>query len=296
MVIREAIGSAMPSPSDRMREIELMIVPHLEAQLAVGFPPEVVARSIRTMGDSLRRYVLAESEAFRDHVIEPSAQRPEATGHDISRAAAAAQERVAEHADRALLAVSHAQQAQAWTANILDGFERALVRVGLHARVEQPPAMCFLDITGYTELTAERGDRAAAELAEELRRIVERISLGHGGRPVKWLGDGVMLYFRDPGSGVLAALQMAEAVTENGLPPAHTGLHAGPVLIHDGDYYGQTVNIASRIADYARPEEVVVSRAVVDSIRDIPVTFKAVGPVELKGVADPIDLHLAERA
>ena len=59
--------------------------------------------------------------------------------------------------------------------------------------------MCFVDITGYTRLTQERGDAAAVELAEQVGRIVQRASVKHGGRAVKWLGDGVMLHFPDPG-------------------------------------------------------------------------------------------------
>ena len=59
-----------------------------------------------------------------------------------------------------------------------------------------PPAICFLDITGYTRLTQERGDEAAADLAASLNRLVTRTSLERGGQPVKWLGDGVMVHFR----------------------------------------------------------------------------------------------------
>jgi adenylate cyclase len=75
----------------------------------------------------------------------------------------------------------------------------------------------------------------------------------------------VMFHFPEPGRGVLAALNIMDAAAEVGLPPAHVGLHAGPVLFQEGDYFGRTVNIASRIADYARPGEVVVSREVMDS-------------------------------
>ena len=82
---------------------------------------------------------------------------------------------------------------------------------------------------------------------------------------MKWLGDGVMFYFRDPGPGVVAALAMVRGIAEAGLPPAHVGLHSGPVVFQEGDYFGQTVNVASRIADYARQGEVLVSRAVVDA-------------------------------
>ena len=89
-----------------------------------------------------------------------------------------------------------------------------LARTGRRVKVERPPAMCFLDITGYTHLTQERGDAAAADLASKLARLVERTSVQHGGRAVKWLGDGVMLYFKDPGPGVEAALEMVAGVAE----------------------------------------------------------------------------------
>ena len=58
---------------------------------------------------------------------------------------------------------------------------------------------------------------------------------------------------------------MVAGVADAGLPPAHVGLHAGPVIFQEGDYYGQTVNLASRIADYAQAGEVIVSQEVVDA-------------------------------
>ena len=119
--------------------------------------------------------------------------------------------------------------------------------------------MCFLDLTGYTRLTEERGDRAAAALATSLADLVEQVSLPHGGQPVKWLGDGVMFHFRRPAQAVVAALEMVERTPEAGLPEAHVGLHAGPVVFQDGDYFGRTVNLAARIAAHAGPGQVLVS-------------------------------------
>jgi hypothetical protein len=94
---------------------------------------------------------------------------------------------------------------------------------------------------------------------------------------------------------VLAALEMVEGVASGGLPPAHVGLHAGPVVFQEGDYFGRTVNLAARIADYARPGEVVVSQDVVDAAHGAPVTFTEIGPVELKGVTGTLRLHTARR-
>jgi class 3 adenylate cyclase len=77
---------------------------------------------------------------------------------------------------------------------------------------------------------------------------------------------------------------LVHGVASAGLPPAHVGLRAGPVLFQQGDYDGRTVNLASR-AEYARPGEVLVTHEVVDASAGIDVTFTEIGPVEPKGVS-----------
>ena len=81
---------------------------------------------------------------------------------------------------------------------------------------------------------------------------------------MKWLGDGVMVHFRDPAGAVLAALGMVEEFPKAGLPPAHVGVAAGPVVVQGGDYFGRTVNLAARIAGYARAGRALVSERVVE--------------------------------
>jgi adenylate cyclase len=292
--LREATGSAAPAPGDRVREDEMTVVPLLEFRLAHGFRPITLERNLRVIGDSLRRIAETEGDTWRSEVLGPLL----AAGYDAKQLGAASSEAsVGSTAlgERALVSIYRAQLVHVWTANIIGAAEVVLARAGLHTRLERPPAMCFLDITGYTRLTQERGDAAAAELATRLARVVERTSLSRGGRPVKWLGDGVMLHFPDPGPGVVAAVEMVEGVAEAGLPPAHVGLHAGPVIFQEGDYYGATVNVASRIAEYARPGEVLVSQEVVDAAGEAAVVFREIGPVELKGVAGAMRLHAAAR-
>ncbi len=295
LLIREAAGSAMPSPEDRMRDEELVIADFIEAQVKAGFRSLAIERLIRVQGDSLNRMAESEAAWWRSEITEPAmaaGMNPEevsATDMSIN---------LSNLAEKSVLSMYHAQQTRAWTSNIIGGFEVMLAAAGLHSRLERPPAMCFLDITGYTRLTQERGDEAAAELAGTLSRVVQRASVQHGGRPVKWLGDGVMFYFPDPGPGVVAALDMVDGVAGAGLPPAHVGLHAGPIIFQEGDYYGQTVNVASRIAEYARSGEVLVSQAVVDAAGEsegLGTTFTQIGPVELKGVAGATDLYSARR-
>lgn len=294
LAIREAVGGTGAGPDDRVREDELSIVPLVEFQLREGFRPVAIERALRVYGDSLRRIAESEGEWWRSEITEPMMARG-MTEEDLGKRAAEITPRLSAVSIDALLAIYRAQQRHVWTANIVDALAAALDRAGLQQRQERSPAMCFLDITGYTRLTNERGDAEAAHLAERLSRMVRRAATEHGGRPVKWLGDGVMLFFPDPGHGVVAALEMVEGVVEAGLPPAHVGLHAGPVLLQQGDYYGQTVNLASRIGEYARPGEVLVSQAVVDASQDVPVSFRQIGPVEFKGALEPIELHVASR-
>ena len=74
------------------------------------------------------------------------------------------------------------------------------------------------------------------------------------------------------------------------------GLHAGPVLYQEGDYYGQTVNLTARIADYARSGEVLVTQAVADASKEEGIGFEDLGQVELKGVSGTVHLLRAHRA
>jgi adenylate cyclase len=292
LLIREAAGSPAPAPDDLLRDEEMPYADFIEGQVKAGFRRAAIERLLRVQGDSLRRMTETETAWWHSEVLTPATEagkRPdEILGVDFAN-------RMSILAERALIGMYHLQQMQAWTGTIIEGLETQLAAAGLHRRLEHPPAMCFLDITGYTRLTQERGDAAAAELAEQLGRLVQRTSVKHGGRAVKWLGDGVMLHFPNPGPGVVAALEMVAGVTEAGLPPAHVGLHAGPVIFQEGDYYGATVNVASRIAEYARPGEVLVSQEVVDAASGAPVAFREIGPVELKGVTGATRLHVAAR-
>jgi class 3 adenylate cyclase len=244
----------------------------------------------------MRRIAEQEADWWRTEVIEPAwaaGGRGDAIGNAMPDAD---QMELVQRANEQIMAIYDARRAHAWTNNIVSGLEVELARLGLYSKIERPPAICFLDITGYTRLTQERGDHAAAGLAEKLNRLVQRSAMAHAGRPIKWLGDGVMLYFNDPGDGVNGALDMVEGVSAAGLPPAHVGLHAGPVLFQEGDYFGTTVNVAARIAEYARPGEVLVSQAVVDAAAVSGIAFTDVGPVELKGVGGALRLHVARRS
>jgi adenylate cyclase len=295
MVVREAVGFAEPRPEDPVHQNELKVVPAIQLQLSEGFRPVGIERWLRVYGDSLRRIAETETAGWRSEVVMPLLASGMAEG-EMLQAQADLGSRLAPLREQALLAVYQGQQEHAWSQGFVEHVEGVLERAGLYRRLERPPAMCFLDITGYTRLTEERGDEAAADLAARLAGLVRKSSQEHDGTPVKWLGDGVMFYFREPAAAVLAAVEMVEVVGRQGLPPAHVGIHAGPVVFQEGDYFGRTVNLAARIAEYARPGEVLVSQEVVDSAEGGPVMFTEIGPVELKGVPGTLGLYIARRS
>jgi adenylate cyclase len=160
----------------------------------------------------------------------------------------------------------------------------------------RPPAIAFLDLTGYAALAEERGDEAAAELAAELASVVQEASRTQGCRPVKWLGDGVMFHFSDAGRAIQSGLDLVEQTEQAVSIPARIGIDAGAVIVQEGDYFGRTVNIAARIADYAGPHQVLVSERAMQSAGAADVEFELVGDVRLKGLKNAVRLHKATRA
>jgi class 3 adenylate cyclase len=159
-------------------------------------------------------------------------------------------------------------------------------------RPAHPPAIAFLDVGGYTRLPEDAPDEEAAEVAAGLTRVVVSASQPRGGRPVKFLGDGIMFHFQEAREAVLSSLEILVRLEEASLPTARIGINAGPVVFRDGDYFGRTVNLAARIVDYARPREVLVSEEVAQEPLE-GVRFESIGDIALKGLLEPIPLYRA---
>jgi class 3 adenylate cyclase len=178
---------------------------------------------------------------------------------------------------------------------ILEGFERFLASRGLAPAPDPlgPPAIVFVDLSGFTALTSERGDESAVRAASSLQREADAAATRHGGRLVKLLGDGAMLRLTDATVGVRAALDLVETMSGEGALSSHAGIHAGPVIERDLDVFGQTVNMASRIADVASPGEVLASEAVANAV-DGAFAFERIDDAELKGL-DRVPLFRVRR-
>ena len=124
-------------------------------------------------------------------------------------------------------------------------------------------ALLFTDLVGFSSWALSAGDAAALTLLREVGRAVESAVLAHGGRIVKRLGDGLMASFADAQSAVEAALDAQTAIAEIEIdgyrPKMRAGVHWGRPRRLGGDYLGIDVNIAARVGDAAKADQVLVS-------------------------------------
>ncbi|HET6656387.1 MAG TPA: adenylate/guanylate cyclase domain-containing protein [Gaiellaceae bacterium] len=292
-LLRE-FGLVPPDSGGRLRADEVLILREL---LDVWAPADddVLARLARAYGQNIRKVVASDLELAGATIF--TRLRETLSDEEMPKAAGTTGMRLMGLGERLMIWLRgrHLEhEVIAVTVQTTEDYLRGLgVTLGPAPR---PPAIAFLDLTGYTALTEERGDEAGADLADRLSLLVHEAAEPHGGNPVKWLGDGVMFYFDDPSAAVLTGLDLVEQTPAAVDVRARVGINAGNVVFREGDYFGRTVNVASRIADYARPGEVLVSGEVKDRFGGAEVRFAEIGPVALKGLREELTLYTASRA
>lgn len=128
----------------------------------------------------------------------------------------------------------------------------------------RPTAVLFADLSGSTRLYSQAGDKEAVKLVRRCLDALRKATEACGGRVVKTIGDEVMSLFPHPDLAAQAAARMQATIgdmpTLSGERMAvRVGFHAGPVIQKQEDVYGDTVNIASRLADQASRGQVLTS-------------------------------------
>jgi adenylate cyclase len=154
------------------------------------------------------------------------------------------------------------------------------------------PTFVFADLVGYTAVTEERGDEAAATLAREFRRTMCAFSREHGASQVKSMGDGVMIWAPDAAAAVALARRTVEDVgTRPDLLPVRVGVHTGPAVMRGCDWYGSAVNVAARLAREAEPNQALVSSATQAAARGgLGRSLVGRREISLRGVERPISV------
>jgi class 3 adenylate cyclase len=170
------------------------------------------------------------------------------------------------------------------TAPVLAEIERFLSEPDVDAVHDRPLAtVLFTDMVGSTAQLAARGDNAWRQVLDAHDRTVDHLVTASRGRLVKQLGDGILATFDGPARAVHCAAAIVEAAKDNGIA-LRAGLHTGEIELRPSDVAGIAVHIASRIAALAGPNEILVSRTVVDLTAGSGLHFESHGEHLLKGV------------
>ena len=292
-LLRE-FGLAPPDSGGRLRADEVLILREL-LDVWASADDDVLARLARAYGQNIRKVVASDLELAGGSIFPRL--REKLSDEEMRKAAGTVGMRLMSLGERLTVWLRGRHLEHEVIAVTVQTTEDYLRGLGLTpGRAPRPPAIAFLDLTGYTALTEERGDEAGADLADRLSMLVHEAAQPHGGNPVKWLGDGVMFYFDDPSAAVLTGLDLVEQTPAAVDVRARVGINAGNVVFREGDYFGRTVNVASRIADYARPGEVLVSGEVRERFGGDGVRFAEIGPVALKGLREELTLYAVSRA
>ena len=153
----------------------------------------------------------------------------------------------------------------------------------------------FADLVGYTALADAEGDDRAATVAIEFQRRARRLAERLGAEEVKGLGDAVMLRCGEARAAIrLGLILVAEVESDDGLPPVRVGIHSGPAVPREGDWFGRAVNVASRLCSAAGGGEVLVSEATLEAAGELPKVEVGERRLHwLKNVTEPVAAHIA---
>lgn len=151
----------------------------------------------------------------------------------------------------------------------------------------------FADLSGFTALTQLLTPAELSMLLNEFGAAVSDVVHADGGRVVKFIGDEVMWVSSTPRLLAKAAADLVDhPKAREARMQVRAGLDYGAVLAVGGDYFGNTVNLAARLAAAAGPGQILATSAVRDLLPDWPAVRQ--DPLTLKGFADPVtayDLH-----
>jgi adenylate cyclase len=154
----------------------------------------------------------------------------------------------------------------------------------------------FADIVGSTRIYERFGDERAHAAVDGCLDALKQVTRQFGGRTIKTIGDELMATFADAEAACIAATEMQWRVSE--LPMLddtriliRIGFHYGPAVERDNDVFGDSVNVASRVSDLAKGEQIITTAQSLEAMSpQIAAGARHLWPIQVKGKAEPVDL------
>ena len=274
---------------DELRDEDVQLLRDMAAVLDAGFPLVAFLQVARVYGQAMAQIADAEVKLFHLYVHEPLirdgrpgleiAETMKELATELRPLAAPIMDRLHERALQHFVEQDVVGHLEA------DASDEYLGRIRV--------AIAFADLAGYTRLTEEEGEEQALDVVERFVGAV-RDTLPGDARVIKTIGDAVMVVGSDTQALVDWAVGFQELQGES-RPAPRIGVHCGPALYRDGDYYGRAVNLASRVGARAAGGEVLVTDDVVATTAS-HLEFQPIGEVKLKGFNVATRLFVARPA
>jgi adenylate cyclase len=278
-----ALGFAPPNQDERaFTEEDVRAAEALKDFLDAGLPEESLLEIARVLGEGAARLSATVTGAFANTFLEPGD-----TERDVALRFAAMAKQLLPLMSPVLGAALAGHVREAARRGIISRTERERGQVATAEDV----VVCFADLVGFTSLGGEVGAQELGMVARRLSEMATEVS-SPTVRLIKTIGDAAMFISTDAGATVSTALALVEALSEADLPALRAGIASGPAWSRAGDWFGQSVNVASRVTGAARPGSVLCTEAVRDAAPD-QFSWSSAGRFRLKGVEGGVPLHRA---
>jgi adenylate cyclase len=280
-----ALGVPYTDPDEpRGTEADLEAARRMKAFHDAGLPEEGMLQVARTIGMGTARI----AEANRELVIRTLAQ-PGDSERDLARRFAAAAEHMMPLVGPAVVHALEANMLEQIRRDVIGAADLAAGEIG--GVVEA--TVCFADLVEFTRLGEEIPPEELGLVAGRLEEMASAVSEPPV-RLVKTIGDAVMFVSSAAEPLLSAALDLIAAAEAEGeeFPWLRAGLATGPALPQSGDYYGRSVNLASRITGVARPGSVLVDAATREAAGE-GFAYSFIGERRLKGIDSRVKLFRA---
>jgi adenylate cyclase len=279
---RQSLGLPVPDPDACVFTDEDLETAKDAASLAeAGFPLEETLDVTRVLGTGMSRYAEALRVLFAQAIIKPGdseielARRLAETAGELMPLSSRMLDHVFLLHMRQLLRTDYISLAERTSGKVTDTADTTVA---------------FADLVGFTELGETVGVEELSGLAGRLARLAGGI-VEPPVQVVKQIGDAVMLVSADVPAAVETCLTLVErAEGEEDFPPLRAGVAYGPAVNRWGDWFGSTVNVASRLTGRARPGAVLVTEEVREAAED-RFDWSAAGEKKLKGLQKPIKTY-----
>jgi len=287
LAYRRAYGLAVPALEEvAYSEEDVEDARRGAALLEAGIPAADLLEVERVLGMGIARY----AEAFR-FTFAQAFLRPGDTEAEVARRYAEAAQLMRPLAGPHLAQVFSLHLREHIRSDVVSSEERRAGRL----MDRETTAVAFADIVGFTELGESIGHEELGGVAAKLAALTQA-TVSSPVRLVKTIGDAVMLIAPEPRPLVDACLELIEAAEREGLPALRAGVACGPTVNRWGDWYGSTVNLASRLTTRARPGAVLTTKGVREAAGDDGLDWSFAGEKRLKGFSSEVKAFRPRRA